>query len=110
MFAAFLEALEIIVGLLDVTFVFAITKALLLRFLLKQVIILTEVAELTILTTMVVMQEATFKKLCLIFRRWWIDCVILLDLDADNVCHQNHETFNNCHEQQSFHLFLGAYL
>jgi len=62
MFDAFLEAPEIIVGLLSVTFVSAITWVLLLRFFSKPVVILTEVAKLAILITMGVMQEATFTK------------------------------------------------
>jgi len=58
-FDAFLEAPEIIIGLLSVTFAAAVTWVLLIRYFSKAVVLLTEVAKVAVLITLGVTQEET---------------------------------------------------
>jgi len=56
-FDAFLEAPEIIIGLLSITFLSAVTWVLLIRYFSKAVVLLTEVAKVAILITLGITQE-----------------------------------------------------
>jgi len=59
MFDAFLQAPELIIGLLGITLLFAIVWVLLLRFFSKPVVILTEITKVVILITVGIQQGET---------------------------------------------------
>jgi len=88
-FDAFLEAPEIIIGLLSITFVSAVTWVLLIRYFSKTVVLVTEVAKVGILITLGITQgDVGVRVLCflgavgLIIFDYWTRKQILLAADV----------------------------